>query len=91
MYTHSMATIYLYLSAQVAVGTFFMKSPICIYLELASGVYCSILFCPQVALAEMPACVARLKIEGNSPTELLCLKSKQEVVREDKRKISFFL
>ena len=27
-YSHSMETIYLYLSAQVAVGTFFMKSPV---------------------------------------------------------------
>jgi hypothetical protein len=27
VYTHSMETIYLSLSAQVAVGTFFMKSP----------------------------------------------------------------
>ena len=28
MYTHSMETIYLSVRAQVAVGTFFMKSPV---------------------------------------------------------------
>ena len=32
VYTHSMETIYLSLSAQVAVGTFFMKSPVHLYL-----------------------------------------------------------
>ena len=29
VYTYSMETIYLSLRAQVAVGTFFMKSPVC--------------------------------------------------------------
>ena len=32
MYTRSIETIYLSLSAQVAVGTFFMKSPVCTYI-----------------------------------------------------------
>ena len=34
VYTHSMTTIYLSVSAQVAKSTFFMKSPVCIYYNL---------------------------------------------------------
>ena len=39
MYTHSMETIYLSLSEQVAVGTFFMKSPVAEYILYINVIY----------------------------------------------------
>ena len=42
VYTCSMETIYLSMRAQVAVGTFFMKSPVSIYLSIYISIYLSI-------------------------------------------------
>ena len=54
MYTHSIETIFLSLSAQVAVGTFFMKSPVC---ETAFRGHALELLC-QLLTSKSPFCGA---------------------------------